>query len=114
MANIYQNESSFVYALLACNFNGFFFKKTGILSANFSSVGIVLVSTVFLNSAFKVSQQLFLPIFKIFAGIFLNDLFVLRLLNCFSISDKETLLNKNGVVTPDVVLIAKILDDFYT
>ena len=65
---------------------------------NFSSLGKFPVSTFLLNSAFKVSEQLFQLIFKICSGIFLNieDFFVLKLRNSFSILDKETSLNKSG------------------
>ena len=85
----YQHVSSFVYEQsFRKNFDttgttttglyfflillGSLFLKTGVTSANFSSLGKFPVSTILLNSAFKVSEQLFLLIFTIFAGIFLN------------------------------------------
>ena len=93
MTKNYQYVNSFVYTLSFrrflkqllthlqpfFDFNEFFFKKIGITWANFSLFGKFPVSTVLLRSAFKVSEQLFLLIFKIFAGIFLNGIFVLRL-----------------------------------
>ena len=45
------------------DFNGFFFKKTGETLANYSSLG-KFISAVLLNSAFKVSGELFLQILK--------------------------------------------------
>ena len=52
MHNIFEND-----------FNGFFLKKTGETLANYSSLG-KLISAVSLNSAFKVSGELFLQILK--------------------------------------------------
>ena len=45
------------------DFNGFFFEKTGETLANYSSLG-KFISAVLLNSAFKVSGELFLQILK--------------------------------------------------
>ena len=45
------------------NFNGFFLLKSGVRMANFGSLEKFQASRVLLNSAFNVSEQLFLLIF---------------------------------------------------
>ena len=81
------------------------------MSATFNSVGKLDVNKVLINNSAKVSEQLSLLALKIFGGIFANVLtfFVLRFLNSFSISDKETYLKENDVGFLILSLINRIL-----
>ena len=73
-------------------FNGSSFLKTGLTSATLNSAKKLDVTKVLLNSSAKVPEQLSLLVLKMFGGIFPKVLafFVLRFLESFSISGKET------------------------
>ena len=57
---VFDTTGNTLTGLYFFDFNEFSVLKTGVTSPNFSSLGKLPVSTVLLNSAFKVSEQLFL------------------------------------------------------
>ena len=79
--------------------------------AIFNSVQKLDVNNVLLKSSVNVSEQLSTLAFKIFGVTFLNELalFVLRLLNSFLISDKESSLKEKETGFLILFLIALIL-----